>query len=274
VSCDNCGIVVAVAPADDGQSITLNDKLINWLDKHKIYFEVCSYVVLGIMGILLSIAGLTVSQTANNIAQEQLNVSHMANMPIFNLSGETRLAYLDNDFYEDIIAIVIQNTGGQITNASVRGETHLEFELWDKDAKDGYVSATGILYGAYTKYSFSYDGSTNSFTLERRNVDLIYRIPTSIMFSPIINEPFLPGIKIKKMRIVDFIYIDYYDYTSVRHIEKYEITSSATLQKAEPDNYAFKVDFEGIDLYDEYSIEQTVTWGIYDGYVDYKGGSE
>ena len=239
------------------------------LDENKVFFEVFSYVVIGIMGIILSISAVFVSSRANDIAAEQLLVSELVNMPMFNISGESGKTYFDENQNEMGVTLVIKNNGGQITNATIYARTVVEFKIEDEDFASGFIQGMGTLYGTYDQTWAPYDGNTNTFTLKRNNAEALDNIELPLLMAGLLGNP-CQHMEVKSLEIKEYIRIEYTDYRSIVHNDLFEISSKVGFSKALDDGYQIDVDFETININTETNLVPAIIGEIYYYYSNYK----
>lgn len=88
-----------------------------WLENKKIFFEIFSYVFVGIMGIVISFVGWKTNQRSADIYQRQLEILDNDREPYFSLSYEKIYEERGEDVYRIINKYTIKNDGGLISDA-------------------------------------------------------------------------------------------------------------------------------------------------------------
>jgi len=242
------------------------------LDENKVYFEVFSLVIIGIMGIVLSISAVFISIKANDIAAEQLLVSELQNMPMFNISGESGKAYFDEKQNEMGVTMVIKNNGGQITNATIYARTVVEFKIRDEDFAS-VIQGRGTLSGTYDQAWAPYDGNTNTFTLKRNKAEVLNNMELSLLLAAILNNPY-QHMDIQSIEIKEYVRIEYTDYRSIVHSDLFEISSKVGFSKIVDEDYQIDVLFETININTEVNLPLAIIDEVYYFYNYYKENPE
>lgn len=92
------------------------------LKKNKIFYEVFSYLFVGIMGIVLSFVGWKTNERSADIYQKQLEIMKNDREPYFTLKSEEIYEEVEETEEDDTIAIrryIISNNGGTIRDVSI-----------------------------------------------------------------------------------------------------------------------------------------------------------
>ncbi|WP_136582070.1 hypothetical protein [Psychroserpens sp. NJDZ02] len=116
-------------------------KIKKFLKKNKIYFNVLTTLLLGLMAII-------VSYNSNVIANEQKQMSYYENTPDFNLSQEIKR---DSTGYIREIAVKVSKFGGKAKNISIRIKSYAHFEIIDQQNNklNKYIHLTGCFNESY-----------------------------------------------------------------------------------------------------------------------------
>jgi len=232
------------------KSTTKSYSLKKRLEKNKELIEAFTSLVLGLMGIILSIAAIFISYKANSIAEEQLLISKLENMPLFNLSSESGIPYHNVDTEESGITIVIQNNGGQITNASITAEVVVEYKIRDNDMENGFFVGRGALKGIYSQPWAPYDGNKNTFTLKRNHAEVLVGINEELLFTFLFGGQYRTNTDFVSVSIKEYLRITYTDYHSDVHKELFEVDSRSLFTKVSntDDTLLIPTDFRTIDI--------------------------
>jgi len=214
-----------------------------FLEEKKIFFEVFSYVFVGVMGIILSAVGININQQTMDIYNRQLKISENENSPYFDLEFEKVWDKVEETQKTEKIANIkytLTNNGGKIRNVSVRPESYLIF----------YVP-TGMNNEWYTfKYmtnNFSINRSFKKREEEKGRKFIFYEYISEKLKNTIDNRDFeLAKYLSKNLNIEenlrnkvtyskkDILYIDYIDYMGEEQSKIFEMAGSE-LEELEKD---------------------------------------
>ena len=105
-------------------------KIKKFLEEKKIFFEVFSYVFVGVMGIILSAVGININKQTMDIYKRQLKILENENSPYFDLEFEKVWDKVEETQETEKIANIkytLTNNGGKIKNVTIRPESYIIF---------------------------------------------------------------------------------------------------------------------------------------------------
>lgn len=93
----------------------------SWLENNKIYFEVFSYLFVGVMGIVISLAGCSINKQTMKIYERQLEILTDDREPYFimNSNKKSDRSYDDSNNYNIELIYEIKNKGGLILDPCI-----------------------------------------------------------------------------------------------------------------------------------------------------------
>lgn len=113
-----------------------------WLEKNKIFFEFVSYIFVGIMGVMVSFAGLVVSKKTMKIYEMQLAIEENDKKPYFTIECEEVWEKIERTEGTDKIAkcrYTLINNGGNITNVYLSASSYIIFYVSTSKEYEWYI---------------------------------------------------------------------------------------------------------------------------------------
>lgn len=114
----------------------------NCLERNRIFFEVFSWVFLGIMGAILSFVGININNKTMEIYEMQLQIEENDRNPHFNLKCKNVWKKVNETKGTDKIAknrYTITNNGGNITNVFIWAESQILFYIPTEVEDEWYI---------------------------------------------------------------------------------------------------------------------------------------
>lgn len=149
-----------------------NEKIKEWLERNKIYFETIVMVSLTIMSLVISRSANIIANRSNDLAEKANEIADRSNeiseteiemqqkdkLPSFTVKIE------ENQSSNIVNTVNIYNTGGRITNGFIN--THCYVKIYLKNA-NGKTSNWWIkIYDAFEDTKISYDYNNECFSLK------------------------------------------------------------------------------------------------------------
>lgn len=186
-----------------------------WLEKNKIFFEVFSYVFVGIMGIVLSVVGWKTNERSMKINQKQLEIQDNDREPYFKF--EENYVYKKLGDKKLTRKCTLKNIGGRISNSYLKIYTYLRIYISGGNENETYYfrcvfpdkyifdkeDSNLCLYDEENKGFIFYETGTNKYKeienklnecienkLNEYDVFIIYEDYLNIDYSNYKNEPF------------------------------------------------------------------------------------
>lgn len=199
------------------------------LENNKIFFEVFSYVLVGIMGIVISFVGWKTNKRSADIYQRQLEILDNDREPYFSLSYETINEERNENGYNIINKYTIKNEGGLINDAYLSDIKSCMIICVENDENkykyylDGKFSIPNeqYIYNLENK-KFSFYGQENYEFL-----NFIEALEKDITF--LFNECDVD------ISVNDYIKINYVNYKNERYNKVYEFSKDGIFTKLEDD---------------------------------------
>lgn len=236
-----------------------------WLENNKVFFEIFSYVVVGIMGIVISFVGWKTNERSADIYQKQLEIMKNDREPYFTLKSEEIYEEVEETKEDDTIAIrryIISNNGGTIRDVSIIKDASVIISVPQNEdiISDGYyVFKYSFLDFFFNKLEIKpqiqnvEDGKDIIFYeygIERKHPDYIdgEEFDYSDIFWMLeekLEEKLNCGFLFERK---NFIEITYTNYKNEKYTKRFEFTNDNMWLSNE--------DEEGINLY--YNISQDI----------------
>ncbi len=244
----------------DNEKKTKLDKA--WLEKNRIFFEVFSYVFVGIMGIVISYVGWKTNERSADIYQKQLEIMKNDREPYFKIKSEE--IYEETEKTEDNETIAIKrytifNEGGVIRDVSIQKDAcAIIYIQKDKDVIGEY----NIFKYTFLDFFFNAPDSVITQHMEDDDDIVFYEYGIERKHPEYIDEEefdyedifWMLEEELRKYFKCDiilyrknFVEITYTNYKNEKYTKRFEFTD---------DNmWLSNKDEEGIDLYYNVSTE-------------------
>lgn len=182
-----------------------------WLENNKVFFEIFSFVFVGIMGIAISFIGLKFNKTAVDIYQKQLEITENDKKPRFYikcdyLSATNNRIGIDGKTTKCYYSI--GNKGEEITQVSMNPESYVFFYIPTNIEREYYIFK-------FRSNDFCTDGGNWIETIEKDKeymfAEYIFKdegMSEWMAIAKIVSEYF-PEIKCVHKNIVNIRYTDY-----------------------------------------------------------------
>lgn len=136
----------------------MGKKIKKFLKRNKIFAEIFSLIFLGIMGLIVSIAGYQINKRSSEIYQRQLEIMHNDREPYFTIKCEDIYEEVEETEETDKIAIkryTIENKGGKIYDVSIEKFACAIIEM---ENEEGYIEDSNIFKLTFFDFFFYTDG--------------------------------------------------------------------------------------------------------------------
>ncbi|HHK8596856.1 TPA: hypothetical protein ACQYC5_004477, partial [Vibrio parahaemolyticus] len=149
--------------------VSMNDRIKEILQSNKIYMDVFSTLILGVMGLFVTFASYVVSES-------QLQESKIANYPHFHIEGQL-IKDTQENVYNDHEMLVF-NTGAPAYNIDINSYEFLEVEMRGSVDKTAIIPINGYYLGRINTQSpkglvSKFIGPNNNGTLFELSSDLL-----------------------------------------------------------------------------------------------------
>jgi len=209
----------------------------NFFERNQIIFQAFSSIVIGVMGIIISIVGLDINKKANEFSELQVLIADSANLPIFNSTVSYKTSVSNEDIYDDNFKITITNSGGNISNANMYvypivyisvnsseifniTSAYLYIENIYNERSDLCIEGKKVLF---EKNSSVYQSDTKSFEFESNPIPLKLAMDLHDVMKEQ-NTKYFTGYDIWLI-----IEIQYIDYKTEKHSEWYRLGTDNNL---------------------------------------------
>lgn len=186
-------------------------KIRTFLENNKIFFEIFSSVILGIMGVIISISAIKVTQYQNTLAEREL-------LPIMEIKE-----YLEKDEENSYLESIIQisNVGGALYGFQSDTICILNINYLTEDLKKGTIKKEldgYYYYGRSTQASTgilkTIGGYNNYYNLSDLELEIMGQKYKEY------------GIYSLEIEIETYLRIEYYDVLDKKHTEYYRLADS------------------------------------------------
>lgn len=196
---------------DDIEEKQRKRKFKTWLENNKIYFEVFSFVIVGVAGIVISFIGLKFNRTTIDIYKKQLEIAESDKKPRFSIKGDylsASNAQIESDGKKIKCYYNIANKGEDITEVSLSPDSYIFFCIPTDIEKEYYIFK-------FYSHDFWVAGGRGIETVEK---DKEYRFAEYIIEETETSEwaeiakrvsKYYPDMKCVHKNIVNICYTDY-----------------------------------------------------------------
>lgn len=219
-----------------------------WLKDNKIYFETIMTISLTLMGIVVSFISLSIDKTVADIQKEQLELQHLLNMPVFNVSSiRHREEYIvDGIIYAPCMEYEIVNNGGNIYDGYLKTKGRVEVTVENEEQDILIVLENSQRF--LKSYSY-YNANRKSFTI-KSDFDNRY-----IELKNYLHDAFKEQNLFISIDTIDYINIQYYDIEHNFHNEWYELNGDELFfRQPERGNYQAFLEINTMENEEVYNV--------------------
>ena len=200
-----------------------------WLENNKIFFEIFSYVFVGIMGIVISFVGWKTNQRSADIYQKQLEILDNDREPYFSLSYEKISEERKEDEYHIINKYTIKNDGGLIYDAYLSDIKSCVTICVKNDENIYKYYLDGKFYIPNEQYIYNLDTKKFSFYCNENSAfsDFVEALEIDLAF---VFDEYDVTISVN-----NYITINYVNYKNEKYSKVYEFSRDGIFANVEDD---------------------------------------